>query len=376
MGVLRMLLAFAVLSHHGAVTAGELLPGSVSVRLFFIISGFYMALILDGKYGPGSLRTFYGNRVLRLWPTYLAVALVSLGLLLFLDLHPFSCQARLGVVASHPGGVFALVVPNLLILGQEALYLLGVGSDGGLFWAAGLAWPTKAFTLALVPQAWSVSVELCFYALAPFLARLGTRTLVVAGFCSLVLYAGMWASGPAGGAVAYRFLPSQLYLFVAGMLAYRMLGRLEGAGWMRRAGWVLVPGLPLMLVLIGTVPGPWLFPVAAVVVWAGLPPLFAATRHCRWDRALGHFSYPFYMVQFVMITLYEEYLGETDGLVLLLMVAAGAAALWLLVDRPLDRVRQRRAGAAVLHLPGGGGSVPAPVLAGPVAVAPVGRVVE
>ena len=55
MGIIRILLAFAVLSHHTVVLDQELLPGTVSVRLFFILSGFYMSLILDGDYrGRGS----------------------------------------------------------------------------------------------------------------------------------------------------------------------------------------------------------------------------------------------------------------------------------------------------------------------------------
>ena len=71
LGIIRFLLAMAVvLSHIGSVM-GEIifsLPhGIIAVELFFIISGFYMALILSGKYSaPGKVKLFYLNRFLRL----------------------------------------------------------------------------------------------------------------------------------------------------------------------------------------------------------------------------------------------------------------------------------------------------------------------
>jgi peptidoglycan/LPS O-acetylase OafA/YrhL len=356
MGVLRMLLALCVLSHHGGVTAQELLPGNVAVRLFFIISGFYMALILDGKYAAARPWTFYSNRLLRLAPSYLAAAGAALALLLVLDLHPFTTRARFLAALDHPGGLAAVGLPNALIFGLEALFLLGVTPQGGLFWAAGDAGAVKAFTLALVPQAWSVSVELWFYLLAPFLVRWPSRRLAALGLASGALCAGLWAWGPAGAALAYRLLPAQLYLFLAGMLAYRLCTPLAARPWAVPAGRVCLWALPAALLLLGRVGGAWTFALAAPLCWACLGPLFLATRRSRPDRIVGQFSYPFYVVQFLALVLYEEYLGEAPGLVLLGMVGLGAALLWWLVERPVDRWRQRRAAAA----PRGAAARPAP----------------
>jgi len=51
----------------------------VAVYSFFIISGFYIAMVLDKKYvGPGSASVFYANRYLRLWPTYAISLLIIL----------------------------------------------------------------------------------------------------------------------------------------------------------------------------------------------------------------------------------------------------------------------------------------------------------
>ncbi len=53
------------------------LPGDVAVHLFFMISGFYMTLIINGKYNhPNGIKAFYVGRWFRLFPLfYLSVAL-------------------------------------------------------------------------------------------------------------------------------------------------------------------------------------------------------------------------------------------------------------------------------------------------------------
>jgi peptidoglycan/LPS O-acetylase OafA/YrhL len=44
--------------------------GLYAVNVFFIISGFYMAMILNGKYEDKTSIQFYKSRVFRLFPTY------------------------------------------------------------------------------------------------------------------------------------------------------------------------------------------------------------------------------------------------------------------------------------------------------------------
>src|SRR3954451_18121971 len=72
MGMLRLFLALCVVSQHTKNPFRvKLLDAGSAVFVFFVISGFYMAMILNEKYtGHGANRTFYWNRVLRLWPAY------------------------------------------------------------------------------------------------------------------------------------------------------------------------------------------------------------------------------------------------------------------------------------------------------------------
>ena len=51
MGIIRFLLALAVVAFHSQRILGlRLMGGNEAVEIFFIISGFYMSLILRGKY--------------------------------------------------------------------------------------------------------------------------------------------------------------------------------------------------------------------------------------------------------------------------------------------------------------------------------------
>src|SRR5262245_24943622 len=74
MGVLRCLLALSVLLVHDADGWFKLIDGVAAVQCFFVISGFYMALVLNERYAQ--LGSFYANRALRLLPTYWAVLLL------------------------------------------------------------------------------------------------------------------------------------------------------------------------------------------------------------------------------------------------------------------------------------------------------------
>src|ERR1700761_979235 len=72
MGLIRFLLACGVvLCHTSAIMGYTPLSGALAVQCFFIISGFYMAMVLAEKYnGKGSTYLFYTNRALKIYPIY------------------------------------------------------------------------------------------------------------------------------------------------------------------------------------------------------------------------------------------------------------------------------------------------------------------
>src|SRR5207244_9586528 len=130
----------------------------LAVQTFFIISGFYMALILNTKYtGPGSYWLFLSNRFLRLFPAYWCVLAAT-----FLTVLVLGWSTSQGPLSAyrHPLSPFAflfLATTNIFILGQDVVMFLGVTPDGTLYptWNY---WATTPLlhTFLLVPQAWSL----------------------------------------------------------------------------------------------------------------------------------------------------------------------------------------------------------------------------
>ena len=65
MGVIRFLFALTVLLSHEVDLFGLTLTGSIiAVQCFYIISGFYMGIILEEKYKLSDYKLFISNRFL------------------------------------------------------------------------------------------------------------------------------------------------------------------------------------------------------------------------------------------------------------------------------------------------------------------------
>src|SRR5262249_53646167 len=155
----------------------------------------------------------------------------------------------------HPVSPFAalfLAATNVLILGQDVVMFLGITPEGMLY-ATRNYWATTPLlhTFLLVPQAWSLSLELLFYAIAPFLVRQPATRLAGLVFACLILrvfiYYGLglnydpWTN---------KLFPIELGVFLAGALSFRLLGIVRNAAaWRPCLAWISVGFLASVLFL-------------------------------------------------------------------------------------------------------------------------------
>jgi len=356
MGAIRFLLAITVvINHTGALFGLVFTDAYIAIKLFFIISGFYMSLILGEKYvGPGSYRLFITNRFLRLFPAYwmiLALALaVSLFFRLFLDssllLSPwFLRQDYLNPVSSA-----LLILANLSIFGQDILFFMGLAKDTGALYfdANALLSPQPAWFFLLIPQAWTLSLELTFYLLAPILVR---RRLAV-----LLILAG------AGFAVRYyiyrvelpidpweqRFFPAEFGFFILGILCHRFYARITTRAmrpWLPKA---VTLGFLGYLAVYQFLPGGFakeLFTYGLAIFT--LPYAFVFTKYVTWDRTIGELSYPIYISHWLIIVVLRYYYPQE--LLPVLSVAVTVAfcfAFNVFFSNRIERYRQKRVLAA------------------------------
>src|SRR5205814_8031796 len=115
--------------------------------------------------------------------------------------------------------------------------------------AAPIGHPKLLHFYELIPQGWSIALELYFYALAPLLARLSTRVLwgIVAASGALRL---LFSTIGLDYRWQYFFFPTSLVFFVAGLLSYRAYRCRIGLWQNRLACWLLTS--LIFFALLGT----------------------------------------------------------------------------------------------------------------------------
>jgi peptidoglycan/LPS O-acetylase OafA/YrhL len=343
-GMLRVALAMAVVLSHLPLATFKFISGGLAVQGFFIVSGFYMALVLDGKYRDTGL--FYSNRALRLFPSYFVMMAIAAVCLFGLNASATAPPGLFATLYANPVSALILGFQNLTLIGQDLLYWFKVDEAGALvFDTTGITANDPrpiAFQALLVPQSWSLSLELIFYALAPFLARLSTRWIVVLAAASIGLRFAGYLLPVDFGLWQGRFFPTIFFLFLLGMLAYRAMPLAE-----RAPAWLGYAACAAILALVAFLPmlkppreiAPWL--VYAAITLA-TPLVFRAFRGHAWDRWIGDLSYPIYLSHLVVIGLVLTFNPPYALWVALGGTLALSAALLVFIDMPVDRWRQSR----------------------------------
>jgi len=358
MGLLRFYLAYSVLIGHSDHGLG--LPGlhtTVAVESFYIISGFYMALVLNGKYADKPYFVFMRSRYLRLYFVYVAV----LALTIFYGAAtyamkgtvewPFQAWART-LDRLDFGTLLALASSNLFIFGQDWLMLFRVGSSGVLESNIAHAAPIGDFTgYALIPQAWTLGLELTFYLLAPFLARKNAGlilSLIAVGL--LLKYAVFPAVGLPYEPFGYHFFPFELPLFLLGMLSFKLYRRLQ----------TVPPGLGMrstsLVLLVSVYANPYLdlgmWPRYLLLALT-IPFTFYIFKRNKIDRWIGELSYPMYLSHLLIFNGLNQFTSlhtETWGTSLTIILSIG---LFLFIEKPGDAFRQRlNAQSPKISIPG------------------------
>lgn len=356
MGTVRFLLALWVaVSHaHGSALFGiQLFDGGTAVQCFYVISGFLITMVLNERAEYRSVGKFYVSRYLRLWPPYILIALLTWWLAkpwLVSILPPDT-----GIMAKA-----AIIVANLTLFAQDWILFLKFDGGGlGFTEHFGLLKPPQPYSFIIVPQAWSLGIELTFYLIAPFVCRkwwsvmllflFGLGTRLVLGW--LGLFYGPWLM---------RFAPAEMMLFAAGGLSY-FVGRLVYGHYPRAIHVAGLAGIAGFVAL--TAAADWITPRLSVccgainttlvlIYWPVLlftalsaAPMFYATRRNRLDQLLGELSYPIYLCHILvghMLDVWKSRLWPDEGnLTYLALVIAVSLALVYGVIGPLELLRKR-----------------------------------
>lgn len=314
-GTYRFVLALAVLLSHLHIRVLERNIGVVAVISFFLLSGFVMTGLVGRHYGEAArVGWFYLDRCARLFPQYL----------LFVGLTVAFFLATGFVPAPSPGLVWRDVVVFALMLPAGYLTL----------------WPFHVQTL-IMPQAWSLGLELTFYLVFPFL--LYWRLRGAAAVASLLVFAAAVIGYLPAELYAYQWLAGTLFIFLAGSWLFSDR-RLHGA---HPALLIWLAGLPTLawVFLSGRAGVPWNVEVLAGIL-LGIPIVFglAKLKSPAWDELLGNLSYGTFLCHMIPIWATKQ-AGMADGLPRTLVVIGSSVLLaWVgfqFVETPFLRWRRK-----------------------------------
>lgn len=362
MGVLRVLLAlFVVLDHFRSYSTFDFPGGVFAVKVFFIISGFYMTMILNNKYvGKGSYTLFLSNRFLRLYPIYWVVLGLTIGAS-FISYFTFNDWLRLTqYVVYHDiinlGTLAFQGFTNIFLFGQDLVMFLGMdAANGTMFFSSDFTMTNPQFhTFLFVPQAWTIGMELLFYIVAPFLVRRKTKIILIFIVASLLLrsfiyyYLGMdhdpWT---------YRFFPNELALFLLGAISYRLYQFINKHQVNNRLRLMIIISYFSILFFYKYLPGSgelinnikilafYLFTAASI------PFIFLLTKKSRIDNRIGDLSYPIYIVHMFVIYIVSLLMHNFNwninrSIVVIISTIIISYILIKFVSDPVEKFRQSR----------------------------------
>ena len=301
MGLFRVILAISVVLSHIVKTETPFYQGfggTNSVEIFFLVSGFYIALILDKTYK--SKRMFYLNRILRLYPVYLIVCLLVL----------LTSILRRGF-AENLFGYSPLVLlistfSNLTLIGTDWLMFFDT-SNGGIQLTSSVVTGDRMRDLLWIAPAWSLGIEITFYAMAPIICRWRSRFLIAAiiGLCTIRILFNQSEFNFAGSPFDARFFPFELPYFLVGILLYRCKrdAKLEVTIPLK----YLYSALFLFFLIFEPIRSSFdlsrTASMAVLVIVAAVVVLFGQSS--EFDRKFGELSYPIYISHVFIAQVYE-----------------------------------------------------------------------
>lgn len=357
MGIFRILLAISVIiAHGGSIFGFELVGGQLAVQAFYIISGFYMALILNEKYvgQNGSYALFISNRLLRLFPIYWIILLLTILYSAFVyfstdgnNLALFEMYVKYFNIMSF--GSFAyLVFTNVFLILQDTILFLGLNTTTGhLFFTKDFHYTNPLlYKFLFVPQAWTIGIEIAFYIIAPFIVRrsLAFVLLLIAlsfGLRCVIYYHFNLMFNP----WTYRFFPTELVYFLLGVVAYKGYLKIQTME-IRRSFLVLIWSMMLFVLLaFHVLPLPYKQELFLTGFFISIPFIFLLSKKWTIDHYIGELSYPIYISHFLLLTILTNYgftKGNSFSIILTLITIVFSILLNELVSKKIERFRQRR----------------------------------
>tara|TARA_Y100001958_G_C21239921_1_gene567299 strand:- start:1294 stop:2382 length:1089 start_codon:yes stop_codon:yes gene_type:complete len=307
LGTIRLLLAFAVVFSH---SYGHLLVGGrLAVQMFYIISGFLISFIIVELKSYSSIKKFYLNRILRLFPAYYFISIITLFFYLYLNLNEnvvfFDTFKQINV----PGKIY-LIISNIFILGQDLAFFMGI-KDGTIEFLSNYTDSEIIIYEGHISHiSWTLSLEMMFYLIAPFILK--NKKLIICILLLSILLRILLIYNGIGlrGGFNYRFFPLELALFLLGALSHQVMKPYFEKVFDKNFDILSKYITYLIITYVITfsfIPGIIVNTfIMIVLLICGLPFIFHFQNISKWDKWIGRFSYPIYVCHWLAISVAEH----------------------------------------------------------------------
>jgi peptidoglycan/LPS O-acetylase OafA/YrhL len=311
--------------------------GILAVNSFYIISGFYMSLILNEKYtGKNSIRLFLSNRLLRIYPIYwlvLILTIITYGFLkIDLNITPFIHLTGVNLILT----VILNFVRNVFLISNSAYFL------------------PKAVLLdpLIITPSWTLGLELLFYLIAPFIVRRSLKVILLFGliahFLRVIIYT--FFAVPAGNFVHVNddFFLSVFFFFILGIISYKIYV------FLKTFNISPIFSKITLLYVVGFTIFYHFFPGETTIsrtfylisVSLSIPVLFKYFASNKIDKFFGDLSYPIYISHMFILTVFGLLILKVNNdyrnIIILATCIIFAFLLHVVVEIPINHYRQGR----------------------------------
>ena len=350
-----MLAISVVIAHSSSVGGFSLVGGKIAVQAFYMISGFYMTLILNEKYigRNNSYRLFISNRLLRLYPIYWTVLIVTL--FLSIGVFIFSSGQSLGSLRPYYTNISImniesisfLILSNITMFFQDTVMFLGLDTaSGGLYFTENFRQTNPQLRdFLFVPQAWTIGIEITFYLLAPFIVRKKISFIILLVLVSALLRVLLYKNGLKHDPWTYRFFPTELLFFLLGTIAYHVYKKLEHQN-LKKSYLKIIYGIILIFTLSYSFFSiPYKIYFYFLIFFFSLPFVFILSKKWGKDRYVGELSYPIYISHILVLMIVDHLkisiIGGV-GLVTIILTILFSVLLNEFIAKRVEIIRQNR----------------------------------
>jgi peptidoglycan/LPS O-acetylase OafA/YrhL len=351
-GTLRTIFAISVVFTHCWPTDTVFVGGQNAVHLFYIISGFLISFVLVEHRSYKDLYSFYLNRYLRLYPIYLVVAVLTL-IAIVVTKQPIF----FGVYKAAPFNAdVMLIFSNIFLFGQDWVVFSSI-KQNLLMFPTDFATRTSDVLLfhgLIVPQAWTLGVELSFYLIAPFVLPRRYAVYVIL-MCSLFLRFPLMKIGiGTKDPWTFSLFPADLAFFLFGALAHQVLlplyrRRLKDS--LSTASSIATYLLIFLALIFSYIPLSEALKTTILFssFLALIPFTFIFQDQHRLDNWIGNLSYPIYIGHMLIIRIFgytSKHLNVLSNPYVFATVTVVSSIVFALVlnkwiGEPFDEIRKR-----------------------------------